>query len=760
MRFRIGLYAAVLGFFDIVAQLVLVREMMVWSLGNELSMGIALGAWLFWMGAGALLGGVWMGRSRRARWWLLGLSVWVAAAVPAVIVLIREFRHVAGMGQGEILPVMMVLRYTVAALAPVCFPAGMLFAAAVRWAEEADGAGAGGRIYAAELAGSLAGAVVFTFLLAPYMAPMAAAGRAGICIVGATLLIDGAGVRRAAWAALAIGIVGAAIVLPRAENTSRRVQWGKDLYHVEDSAYGNIAVLKDKGQFSFFESGLLSGSTPDPVASEFLAHLPLLSHPAPQRVFLVGGDALTVREILKHPVRQVVMAELDPRVLRLKRRYADPASKRALADPRVTVIATDARRYLARNGPPFDVIIVNLPDPQTLQINRYYTLEFYRTVARRLNRGGILMTAAPYKENYSAAAPTDLLVSIFRTVRESLPMILIVPELRTVMLASRDSFLEYNPEPLVRRMKARGIVTQHFGEPYIRYLMSPARVADSLNQFTKMLGQFGPPENRIDFIYRTLRRWPGVPLNRDIRPISMYYQQLVTGGFYPTLLIRWMSAARSKAVYVAGMIAAVALALLAIAAGRLGRTARPGVGYAMAATGFSGMALEVMLLLLVQCFYGVVYQYMGLVLAAFMGGTAAGAFVGRRILRTPGSARIGLLAGQFLFAGFVLGLVAAVSRLSTEQATSAAAALVWGGIVAAGVLVGFTYPAALGTVAEGAASAGWLYGVDLIGACAGALTAAVLLVPVAGFVLTLSLLAWIHLGGAAAVALTAWRRTG
>ena len=115
---------------------------------------------------------------------------------------------------------------------------------------------------------------------------------------------------------------------------------------------------------------------------------------------LGGGDGLAVREVLRHAdVRQVTVVELDPVVLRLGR--TDPVLSRlngnSLADPRVRVRTGDAFDWLraaVREQPRYDVIIVDLPDPDLDQGRKFYTEEFYGLARRLLAPGGRLAVHA------------------------------------------------------------------------------------------------------------------------------------------------------------------------------------------------------------------------------------------------------------------------------------------------------------------------------------------------------------------------------
>ena len=135
-------------------------------------------------------------------------------------------------------------------------------------------------------------------------------------------------------------------------------------------------VARD-GQRAFFENGLLAFETQSTFPEE-VVHLSLLFHPAPRSVLLVGGGVGgDLREILRHPVEEVVYVELDPAVIRAAQHHLPPGEASVLADPRVRLIFTDGRRYVQTAGRTFDAVILDLPEPSTGALNRFYTEEFF-----------------------------------------------------------------------------------------------------------------------------------------------------------------------------------------------------------------------------------------------------------------------------------------------------------------------------------------------------------------------------------------------
>ena len=122
---------------------------------------------------------------------------------------------------------------------------------------------------------------------------------------------------------------------------------------------------------------------------------------APRHVAVLGGgDGMAVREILKYPgVERVTLVELDPAMTRLF--STDETLRRlngdALNSPRVQVVNTDAFQWLEQGSEPFDVIVVDFPDPTNFAVGKLYTESFYALLARRLSASGfaVVQTTSP-----------------------------------------------------------------------------------------------------------------------------------------------------------------------------------------------------------------------------------------------------------------------------------------------------------------------------------------------------------------------------
>ena len=143
---------------------------------------------------------------------------------------------------------------------------------------------------------------------------------------------------------------------------------------------------------------LLDGKTQSAEADEFiyhegLVHPAMVTHPNPVSVFIAGGgEGATLREALAHnTVKRAVMVDLDSEVVDVCVRYLPNHHRGAFDDPRTELHHRDAREYLETTQDTYDVIIIDLPDPQEAgPASLLYTQNFYRLLSQRLNPQGVM----------------------------------------------------------------------------------------------------------------------------------------------------------------------------------------------------------------------------------------------------------------------------------------------------------------------------------------------------------------------------------
>lgn len=727
---RLAIAWVLMGFTSMIGQVVLMRELLVAFYGNEASMGIILACWLFWVGVGSLLVGRLVQKIRnKLRVFVLN-QLFLVLFLPLSIVLARVSKLALGVSPGEIIGLFPMVYISFLLLAPLCLVLGFLFALSCRlFPPDAQRAAAHiGRIYVYEAVGATLGGALFSYLLIRFAHPFQIAWLVSTLnlLSALSIALCRAYFKRKALALVLMLMLAADLLLGlKGVDSIQRLsigwQWpGFEVLSSKDSVYGNVTVNERGSQRNFFENGLLMFASPDRFSSEESVHFALLEHPSPRRVLLIGGGVSgSLAEVLKHPVDRVTYVELDPLIIVMANRYLSREELR-LEGPRVTVHHLDGRLYVKRTTQRYDVIIVNLPEPFTAQLNRFYTVEFYREAKRILADEGIISFRITSAENYISADLQQLLASFNRTLSQVFAEVKILPGNTNVFLAClKKGVLTYDPDLLLDRLRERSIETEFIREYYLPF---------------RLVG------DRVDYLNDRIAEARNVRVNTDFYPISYFYDMVQWTTHFRSPL---PSIVRSFAGLTPGRIlvpfGALTL-LLFFWAFRSALLRRAALLVAVGTTGALEIIFEVVLLVAFQVLYGFVYSRVGIILMGFMVGlTLGGGWMTRRIERREIS-YLSFLKIQGALCVYPLLLIVifkGLSELSRHTAVFLSTEILFPLLIGAGgFLGGVQFPLANKLCIKRTGRLGHAgaitYGIDVLGSSLGALTAGSLLIPVLG----------------------------
>jgi spermidine synthase len=660
-------------------------------------------------------------------------------------------------------------------LAPLGLVDGAMFAFGVRayahlTGEEAPSAG---RVYVYEAVGALVGGLVFTYLFISFLHSL----QIVLVLVALNTLAAGlivawpreAGFRRGRplfWIAPIVLLLVASVGLlfsPLGERLQRWAtgrQWqGYDLVYSENSVYGNVAVVQRESQYTFYADGLpiLTAPVPDVAAIEEIVHLPLLFVPQPRRALVLsGGVGGVLNELNKYPLDVIDYAELDPLLIEAVEQFPTALTRSELDDARVRVENVDGRLLVRRTAwesvavaqQPYDLILVNLPYPSTLQLNRFYTVEFFRMARQLLAEEGVLVVGAPGSLSYLSDELRNLNAVVLETLQEAFPHVRPIPGDRTLWLASPAEAVTTVPvEALAERWEARDLEAQLITPAHIGLRLDPQYLA----WFWASLGVgevAGLPSPAGD----------GARVNQDLHPRGLFYGLSYWNALFSPRLARFYAAVGQLRLWHLGLLLLAGVVIFLLVARARGHGAV--VPLAIAATGFTGMTADLILIFAFQSIYGYVYHWIGLLIAAFMAGAALGGWLMTRWLsriRSDKRAMLALEGALVLFWVLLpLGLTVLYSRAASPLAFRAIQPLLFLLNALAGLLVGAQFPLANRTWQRGRGdekgTAGVLYAADLVGAFVGAILVSVVFLPVLGIVGTCLLAAMLKVGSLVLVA--------
>jgi len=203
------------------------------------------------------------------------------------------------------------------------------------------------------------------------------------------------------------------------------------LLHREQSPYQLIEVHESPqfGKLFRLDGDYMTSEGEEFFYHEALVHPAAISHGKVRTALILGGgDGGSAEELLKYPsVERIVLAELDEAVIRISREYFGNIHKGSLDDQRVDIRIGDGLAYVRDTSERFDLVLLDLTDPDT-PASQLYTPEFFASVKQRLNPGGamVLHTGTPvfapqvvsniYKNltgHFSVVAPYGLYIPLY-----------------------------------------------------------------------------------------------------------------------------------------------------------------------------------------------------------------------------------------------------------------------------------------------------------------------------------------------------------
>ncbi|MDD5085632.1 MAG: hypothetical protein PHE61_06290 [Candidatus Omnitrophica bacterium] len=768
----------ILGLSSTIGQLVILRELAQVFYGNELSFAITLTSWLFWVAIGSGLLSKLRHKIKDKTALYFGLILAGSVILLATLAAIKTLRPILGLLPGELVSLPTMLLATFLVVAPFTIIQGFLFTVApslldsctwyrtktfhIRYLVpdqntryQVPNVGTKhmsstlvNTVYLIEAIGAFAGGLVYYFLGAGRLDPFQ-----NLCYVNAFaiscsiayLIVVAKRVRLAVFFDLFFVLYFLLGLSHEPYQKLTEIAYRPfKVLETRDSVYGNITAIQAEDSISFYETGVHLFSTADRLSREETVHFALLAHPNPKDILLIGGGiGSSLSEIYKYNPETVHYVELDSLLIEtgikiLPAQFLAPLGKTAL-------IHGDGRYFIEKTDKSFDCILLGLPEPYNLQINRFFTEEFFREAKAKLKPGGIISFVIASSEGYLNKEQARLIHSLKKTLENVFAHVVILPGETNIFLASDTLPLEkLNLEFFLARIEERKIDNKFVNVNFLR---------GRINQFA------------MDRLKERLAKTEGASVNKDLKPISYYYDFIlwseITSPYVKKALVKLLNMDR-RLLFVTVVLIFMALFLLSPPKLKKKRALLAAVGF----LGLTEISLEIIILLAFQIFYGFVYSQMILVIAAYMlglvGGSAAGRSLSEKIPPDKKYSSLIIIQGVMII---FIALLAAVFKLSEFYGTHSAARDIFQAgfpllTAIAGLIGGLQFPIANSLYMEPPSNpaaqepkpdpsekkVGTIYAYDLLGSSVGALIVSTLVVPILGIYPTLGLLAFINAG--------------
>ncbi|MFA5118018.1 MAG: hypothetical protein WC695_04090 [Candidatus Omnitrophota bacterium] len=727
-----------IGLSGIVAQIVLLRELLTAFYGNELIIGVIFANWILWESLGVILCAPLACRMKNAFNLCCAFLLAFACAFPASVFITRIFKTLAGISVGEATGFSAVFLATLAVNSITGFLHGGLFSCALKLNAQYRSHPSLGiaNVYALETVGTLLGGILLSFFFLGHWNSFQTAHLIAFAHLSAVVIIcvyfnRGRCRRYLLGLTLGLGMLFLSVPADFIHKRSLHIQWkGVEVQEYKNSVYGNIMVTKRLGQQTVFYNGIPAIVTPVPdiVSLEEFAHFPLLLHEQPKNILVINAAAGGfIREILKHGPERLDYLELDPQVIAMLKKYPTALTAEELSNQRVRIFPVDGRFFIRTTTTKYDIVLIGVSGPGDLSSNRFFTLEFFDLLKKTVNPKAIIAFRLPGSQTYFSKELLDLNSCIYQGLRSVFPCVRVIPGDLTLYCASTDNtILSLNAGDLMRRFEERFIRSPVISLPYLGYRFNEASERDLLIALQNT----------------------AAGENRDMFPVALYYMQSFWNKQFSPGLVRFFSLLR-----VFNMRTAAAVIFLGLASALLIFRKKPkslhdlSILYSIATTGFAGMLLNLILIFTFQVYYGFIYQWIGILVAVFMAGAAMGSFVMTResesLERSLGLMRF--FEGAVLMFSLLLAFILKENFMNRGTAYMSFLTL----FLVSGILVGAEFPLAcrlfLKSSEQASMAGSVLYFVDLAGGWAAGLLGGIFFLPILGVFKSCVLLALLKL---------------
>jgi len=673
----IGTNLFIAGFVSSSIQLLLIREMLDIAGGYELITGVFLGSWLLVSAAGSVLAGKSDMNDLKRINLLFSLS-------PLISIALLLFLSRLLVNTGQTPSLLVSIGYTLIMLLPFCIISGFTFIKLLSSARSINRFEPG-KSFSLETTGGILAGLAIPFLTSGFLNTYQLLLLIILLSLAYSLLTYY--IKKTSTGIIikiVVAIAAAFVIVFNTDIFFRRILLpGVNVINTTDTPYGNITTGEYKGELSTYYNQRLLTYKEDAIEREEDVHYAMLQSNNPARVMLISGALDShLREIMKYRVKNVVYIERDPELTRSLLAHRDTL-------PRIlSIINDDALKYIRKTDELFDVVLVLIPPPSTLQLNRYYTTEFFREVKNKMNDGGVFMCSPGQGQDYFNKESVQLYSSVFNSLSSVFKNVLPIVGNKLYFIAS-DKELSTS---ICRLTEEKNIHNIYVSPDYL----ADDLIAAKTYNFMRIVDHKASP-------------------NTEAHPVACFHFQSL--NFSKNMSEKW---------------AAIGILILLFAGPFLAIRKNNYIMY------FSASALagfEIIILLSLQLIMGNMYQLTGIILAGLMAGLAVGA--GTEIRKPVSFGKkysVILLLLFYLLFGLVYNLI-----LNVPYGFPALFILVISSFIPA-LLTGQLFRSVTGGT-EGRDTTPSVYGSDLTGSALGFIFMAGIAVPAFGIRISIYILA-------------------
>lgn len=730
MKFGRGFLLFSYGLFTIATQSLLFREFITAFEANDITIGLFFASWFLWIGLGALL----VYRSKNFPEKLLQhIEILFLFYIPASILqffLIIHAREIAAAAPYQLMSIRTVILLSALVNAPVSLVTGLFFPLACRWAEQ-DHKLAVSHVYLVEAAGSFFGGFGATLLLSIGMSSVMIFFFLAFIVSVAVFCVELAKVptqRKTGWLRiLPAFLVSISILIficvgvdKKLNNFVQGVKWSK-LFPTEalrgsfQTAQAEYLYGTYQGQWVAVREASTCEVLPDKTSTGRIAAMVLAQNPRAKRILVVGSGLQLCYDFLNLPqTERVTWAHCDGEYIEKVEKFL-PDEFRML-DGRLIRIDGDVRSVLDNVEQYYDIVIINLPEATSAVLNRYYTVEFYYQLKRRLADSGVLGVRVAGGENIMGTELVSLGASTKLTLEKVFAHLVLVPGEDTWFIASDSDTITGRPGTLADNFAQIENSQTVFVPQGLLSVYLPDRAAKTMESYS-----------RTDLPQRLL-------INRDSYPLTCLYSLLLAtkqSGSPVTKFVKHLALAGPMVFLIPVFVFVLLRVVYIIKSHTKELKSSFDSSFLVFSAGWLGIGAVIVLMYLYQTRFGSLYLYIGIISSVFMIGLTIGAALTRHL-----RAKFEILL--FALIAFHVVVLAVIANWPVGKWTHTSFTVAF---FLCGFCTGGYFPLAANKLSENGFETGLAGGklemTDHIGAAAGGLVTSLALIPVLGTKATL-----------------------
>ena len=629
-----------MGFFGLLAQTLLFRTFLIVFGGNELSIGLFFFSWLIWVCIGA-----WIAKRRIISKLSKFFYLFIILYLPLYVIQLYLFfnaQTLLGRGSFEQISFNLLIPFVLLCNAPISFLTGLLFVLGTDWVKKSSVPVI--KIYICESLGSFFGALIVTLLLFTGCIEESIFLIAAFVILLSTfphIFIQSGLVNRLCRIAIPILLLIILSMLftgysEKWNNYNNRIEWQNFL---QQGRYkGSFSTPQAKYLYGTYKDDFIVSAwnstyeaLPNTESSSKIVGEYLSQNPKAERIMVIGPGSYSIcRSFSKlSQIKKIVWLDTDPD-------YPKNLLKIIPAEYRTNILKIktskyDVKKYIEINNSKFDLIVLNLPNPSTLLLNRYFTFEFFEQIKKVTAPSGIVGVNFPAGANYMGTELSFMGSSLLYTLRQVYDYIILKPGGESCFFAARNKDIVSNSGvTLQKRLNSIKDIRKVFYPQNIKSIFETSRITFQMKKYENIINKY-PPQ---------------ILLNTDKNPKSFLYTLLFTikklgnVGFSLSDLNRTLLIVFPWIILIAFMYFVLRIFYYYYYGVKKSRRKKINIDlskteqyFGVFVAAITGLSINLILIFLFQIYFGSIFLYFGIITALFMLGLFISGLTVEKLIR-------------------------------------------------------------------------------------------------------------------------------